>query len=146
MFGENREKRCVRCGELLTGRQLHWCSRSCVYWWRANHYYGAARLAALDNAEVYALEHCKKNACDVQWDWFTGTYTEVPQPHGHPIGRACARCDLIGGFRPEVDHIEQALGRHSKTDCIHHQTNLRVLCVPCHRAVTAEQRRLRKAA
>lgn len=106
--------------------------------------FGYARRAALYNAEVYAIDRCREGACDVQWGCATGTYMKAPVAHGHPIGRACARCDLIGDFRPEVDHIRRAMGRHSKTDCIHHQTNLRVLCVPCHRAVTAEQRRLRK--
>lgn len=41
----------------------------------------------------------------------------------------------------EVDHIKAARGLHSKHACIHHQDNLRTLCVPCHKARTAEQRR-----
>lgn len=40
----------------------------------------------------------------------------------------------------EVDHIEACLGRHSKQGCWHHQSNLRTLCVNCHKGVTAEQR------
>lgn len=44
----------------------------------------------------------------------------------------------------EVDHIEAAEGRHSKTDCVHHLDNLRTLCRECHRRRTAEQRRGRR--
>lgn len=41
----------------------------------------------------------------------------------------------------EVDHIKAARGAHSKHACVHHLDNLRTLCVPCHKARTAEQRR-----
>jgi hypothetical protein len=40
----------------------------------------------------------------------------------------------------EVDHIEQALGRHGDLSCIHHLTNLRSLCGRHHDEVTAGQR------
>jgi hypothetical protein len=44
----------------------------------------------------------------------------------------------------QVNHIVPALGLHASLDCIHHQENLEVLCVPCHRQVTAAQPRRRR--
>lgn len=38
-----------------------------------------------------------------------------------------------------VDHIVPCKGKHGVWGCHHHQTNLRVLCVPCHKDVTRQQ-------
>ena len=59
-------------------------------------------------------------------------------------GHRCAMCGGVALY-VEVDHIEAALGRHGKSDCIHHVSNLRVLCKPCHKARTAKQRTERLA-
>lgn len=56
----------------------------------------------------------------------------------HACVNGCAR-DYVTAL--EVDHIEAAKGAHSKHACVHHLDNLRTLCVPCHKARTAEQRR-----
>lgn len=54
-------------------------------------------------------------------------------------GYLCAFCESVVA-RVEVDHIEAALGRHGKSNCIHHVANLRALCVPCHKDRTRAQR------
>lgn len=50
-------------------------------------------------------------------------------------------CERDGWNGVEVDHIEAARGLHGKHACVHHLDNLRSLCVPCHKARTAAQRR-----
>ena len=53
------------------------------------------------------------------------------------------RCELCEEFFVEadvqVDHIEPARGKHSVWGCHHHQDNLRILCVPCHKGRTRAQ-------
>lgn len=53
------------------------------------------------------------------------------------------RCELCKEFFVEVDvqvdHIKPALGKHSQWGCHHHQENLRILCIPCHKKVTRRQ-------
>lgn len=39
--------------------------------------------------------------------------------------------------RLEVNHIEQARGRHRELSCIHHLVNLETLCSDCHKDHTA---------
>ena len=49
-------------------------------------------------------------------------------------------CPSPAGTAIEIDHIDAALGAHGRTPaCVHHASNLRSLCVPCHRARTAAQ-------
>lgn len=51
----------------------------------------------------------------------------------------CASCHQF--FRVvEVNHIVPCKGKHGVWGCHHHQDNLEVLCVPCHKAKTATQR------
>lgn len=53
----------------------------------------------------------------------------------------CERCgELVD--KVEVNHLVPCVGRHGVWGCWHHQPNLTVLCVPCHREVTKEQRAL----
>lgn len=58
-------------------------------------------------------------------------------------GWKCALCGIIV-YEVDVDHIEQAWGRHAKYDCIHHLENLQVLCKPCHKEKTRVQLRENK--
>jgi hypothetical protein len=46
-FGDNDEKRCVWCGNALTGRQQRWCSKDCADEFGRNHWWGWVRKAAL---------------------------------------------------------------------------------------------------
>lgn len=52
----------------------------------------------------------------------------------------CAHC---GGYftNVEVNHIVPCLQKHNVWGCHHHQEGLEVLCPPCHRIVTNEQRK-----
>ena len=55
------------------------------------------------------------------------------------------RCEICQEFFKnsdiDVDHIEPCIGQHGTWGCHHHQDNLRLLCKPCHKAVTKEQHR-----
>ena len=52
----------------------------------------------------------------------------------------CAACN--GFFRQvEVNHIVPCKGKHGAWGCWHHATNLEVLCKPCHKIKTNEQRK-----
>lgn len=51
----------------------------------------------------------------------------------------CARCGKLE-TKVEVNHIVPCLGKHDQWGCHHHLSNLEVVCVPCHRKITAEQR------
>jgi 5-methylcytosine-specific restriction endonuclease McrA len=39
----------------------------------------------------------------------------------------------------DVDHLIPCKGQHGVWGCHHHQDNLRILCKPCHKAVTRQQ-------
>lgn len=53
------------------------------------------------------------------------------------------RCVVFPGDRFEVDHIISRLDMGS-LDLFWEKENLRMVCVPCHRLLTARQNRLRK--
>lgn len=55
MLGDNEEKRCVKCGTALTGRQQRWCSQDCVVWYVQNHQFNSARRAIQDSATNCAM-------------------------------------------------------------------------------------------
>lgn len=48
-------------------------------------------------------------------------------------------CGAVGVV--DVDHVVAARGLHNVHACVHHVSNLRCLCVPCHKDRTALQRR-----
>ena len=66
--------------------------------------------------------------------------------HFWPRARATARRrglrSCINGCegRIEVNHIVPLVGAGYGPSCLHHQTNLELLCCVCHREVTAQQR------
>jgi 5-methylcytosine-specific restriction endonuclease McrA len=51
----------------------------------------------------------------------------------------CAKCGDETSA-PEVNHKVPCLGRHGTFGCDHHQSNLEVLCRPCHLDETKKQR------
>lgn len=105
-------RRCTLCGTPLTGRQQRWCSTECsdLYW--SNHRWPAAKVHALWRAQRIG------RSGGVRW--------------------LCARCGCTT-TRPEVNHRRPARGAHGAISCAHHQDNLEVLCIPCHRAETRRQ-------
>ena len=106
-----RKGLCRRCGSELTGRRTTWCSDECGSWWFNNHWFNYAKGGVADRRKV-----------EGSWRW------------------TCELCETVV-VSYEIDHIERARGRHNVASCVHHQENLRLLCKPCHRAVTAAQRR-----
>lgn len=119
---------CAWCGRPLTGRQKKWCSRKCSRAYTANHRWTQARAAA--KAEV--VYYLCGNAFDVD---DRTVYDAEERTWTGPTG-----C-LIFTTKPEVNHIEPCKGKHGVWGCHHHQTNLEVLCRPCHLKVTAQQRK-----
>lgn len=139
-------KGCLRCGIAIPPGRRKWCSPECMNWWHGNHRYLVARGLALQRAEVFAFPRCRDDH---------GRY-KTRRLHQHSLGYACSRC---GGIYParqsrarrggvpcvQVNHIVPAMGLHAAIDCVHHQDNLEVLCVPCHQAVTLSQGAARRA-
>lgn len=122
------ERLCDACDKPLTKRQQRWCSTECsrLYW--ENHQWGMARQACLNRSvAVYQI---------------TRTHRPIP------ISWRCSVCGCTTR-KPEVNHRTPALGAHSRESCAHHQENLEVLCIPCHRSETRRQHaagELRRAA
>lgn len=114
MSGGKRKKTCMRCSSALPPRRIKWCSNKCSNWWFDNHWYFKARRKVVLKARV--LDKRKV------------------------LGYTCAICNTLVQII-EVDHIIRAMGTHNILSCLHHQDNLRVLCIPCHRIITKEQRK-----
>ncbi len=114
----NPARPCTGCGVPIGKGRFRWCSPACMDMWSLNHRYAQARHEALRCAEVFAIDGS----------------------HRWRVGYACRFCDAVT-MDVEVDHIIAANGSHGQDSCLHHQENLRVLCRPCHRQRTREQRR-----
>ena len=74
------------------------------------------------------------NACAAWWrvnHWFSNG--------SRFLRRENPPCCICGERGAEVDHIDRANGAHHEASCIHHLSNLRVLCKRCHREVTNAQ-------
>lgn len=106
---------CVRCGEAVPSRRHRWCGRACIGTYLRNHAWTDARREAVRLAGV-----------DVDGD-------------------RLAQCDDCGALtaHPEVNHVEPREGAGYGNGCWNHQTNLQVLCHPCHVAETTRQIRER---
>lgn len=115
---EDQKGVCDRCGTALTGRRTRWCSDACMYEWRQQHDWGAAR-----NAAVKRDGHkCVKCGAAEYHGWREPEKT----------------------VRLEVNHIVPREGRGYGFGCHNHLDNLETLCVPCHRAVTNAQAAARR--
>lgn len=53
------------------------------------------------------------------------------------------QCEVCGEFTAniEVNHIVPCKGQHGVWGCHHHQDNLQLVCPPCHKVITNEQRK-----
>lgn len=88
---------------------------------------------------------CDKELTGRQQRWCSSTCSEAyGRNHWWTAAREAAKdrdgwkCTQCGSDSAlEVHHIEAAVGRHSRADCIHHVDNLVTLCHWCHLA--AEQ-------
>lgn len=120
---------CLKCGGTIPPRRRSWCDEH-PEWWARNHYWTAVRWQALQTATVYDIRRSEQ--C-IYWHVKSCRNEE----HYHrPQGVVCAFC---GGRGAEVDHIIAANGTHAEKSCLHHQENVRVLCVQCHKARTKVQ-------
>lgn len=119
---------CTWCGKELRGRQKRWCSKACSRANTRNHRWTQAKAAAKQEA---AWHQCK-NAYSVD---DRTVYDGEEHTWFGPEG-----C-LIFTRKPEVNHIIPCKGQHGKWGCHHHSDNLEVLCIPCHKAETARQRK-----
>lgn len=127
----SRPGHCDRCGEALKGNRRRWCSEKCerAYW--ANHAWTMARHEAWVRASGLSREQLDEL-------WRTDRLTL----------RELARCDECGATERdlpypqglEVNHVDPRLGAGYDNGCWNHQTNLQVLCHPCHVVETNRQR------
>jgi len=130
-------KQCVWCGDALKGRRQRWCSDDCVSDYQLNHDWGVIRAFVRNRDKgVCAICKIKTFAEKARWKKLRTKFTwelfrELLIKHGWPAG---THRDWW-----EADHI---VSRHDGGS--DHPCNLRTLCVPCHKAVTALQGRERK--
>jgi hypothetical protein len=111
---------CRMCDAPIPTRRERFCSSPCDRAYRENHVFGGPGGARETRLRTDG-DRCT---------WDLG---------GRPCGATHTAERSL-----EVDHIDQALGRHGEVSCIHHQANLRSLCGPHHDAVTAHQNRTRR--
>lgn len=114
---------CRFCSKPLDVKQKRWCSGSCLNTWREHHRYFLARQAAVKRY---------RGKCSCQ------------RTKGDPRHILCARCGsceavvhLRGGIMT-CDHIIPRRGNKSRFSCLHHQSNLQMLCSLCHSIKSAE--------
>lgn len=116
---------CRQCGVELP-RHLAYCSETCMKEFDANHFWRAARPAAIKASQPFGP------ALECTW----GHY-------GYRAWRGSTFCAKCGReHADEVHHKMPMNGQRDTFSCLHHQENLEVLCHACHVAATREQRRL----
>lgn len=133
----SHRKGCRNCGSPPTGRKIYYCSDECRETFEFNHFWGTARRRAIERAKVYSLERSSREYLE----WTGPSARWVRGLVGRELGILCARCEHLGGFSPEVNHIVPVNGNRPPFGCCHHMDNLEVVCHPCHLVITAEQRR-----
>lgn len=128
--------RCNGCGTDLPRRRdgslnlnRRWCGASCRVRWLGDHFWGYARDYALARSGGFV-------------------WGEKPDWGAWHAAIARARCDECGarrnGMALEVNHVDPRVGAGYDNGCWNHQTNLQVLCHPCHVAETTRQIRERR--
>lgn len=124
--------RCAWCGDELPKRRRTWCSDRCADTFWNNHWWSLARRAAR-RRDKYACTRCGKKAPK------RPSRARFPKEAEYKAAmRSYRKARKVE--RLEVNHIEQALGRHRQLSCIHHLANLETLCGDCHKVHTAELR------
>jgi hypothetical protein len=106
-----------------------WCSAACADRITYDHLWTWARSRAVkENAASERGPHCER----------------CRRPR---VAMAIAReygIDACDGPL-EVNHIAPLVGAYRSWSCLNHRENLEVVCHGCHKAITAQQRRSRKA-
>jgi 5-methylcytosine-specific restriction endonuclease McrA len=120
---------CAACGESLVRRQKRWCSKECEQIYHRNHYWSFARKAAVK----------RDGGRCVKCGWTQESWDQLR--NGQLI--LWSRTILLRRGPDnwlEVNHIIPRMGAGYGTGCWNHQSNLQVLCHPCHVKVTNRQR------
>jgi hypothetical protein len=117
---------CRACGKELTKAQRSWCGGRCQMMYEANHYWAAARHAAMkrDRGCVKCGWVDDKDCATSCGQYFFWSRAVLDGPDN----------------RLEVNHIVPRRGEGYGTGCHHHQSNLEVLCKKHHLEVTRQQR------
>lgn len=124
----HRAGQCHWCGRKLKGRQTRWCSRDCSRTATLNHRWTQARAYKKLEAAYFLCANAR---------WVD---TNNDFHGGEPEWRLIKPVNCEGFTKkPEVNHIEPCMNKHGVWGCHHHQSNLEVLCPPCHKKVTAAQ-------
>lgn len=121
---EGDQNRCRVCNQPNSGDNPKYCEDNCKSYWLGNHRYKQARLNAI---------RLSKLAC-------------LCRGFPHPVCAMCNRCEpdfLEMGRLLTVDHIKPRNGRTAQFSCMHHVSNLQVLCGgtvdSCHEKKTREE-------
>lgn len=128
---------CDLCGAALTGKRTRWCSDRCSREFAFNHYWSNARREAKRRAR-YRCKTCGRGPRDHR----RPKAAEFPDRRSYLAAHAEWKA-AVKAVRLEVNHVVPRNGGGYGPGCWHHQSNLEVLCVDCHRKVTAAQRRAR---
>ena len=111
---------CRNCGAPPVKPKRFYCSDECKHTFEANHWWGTARLIALQPGAHF-------------------------DGYGYRVGGTPAVCarksDDCNSATLEVNHIVPVNGDRQNFGCQNHQDNLEALCHHHHLEVTAEQRR-----
>lgn len=112
--------RCHWCDNPLSGRRRVWCSEKCSAAFLHEHRYSDARAQCRRRARA----NC---SC-----------SNVSSRAKHQICALCGCCEREVGLL-ECNHRVPRRGDRSIISCLHHSTNLEMLCHKCHLGVTKYQ-------
>lgn len=152
--------RCRWCNAALTGRRTAWCSSSCSYEAGSQHYWSdASARAKREQGRCQRCGHSGTPPPDARAlaAWLLAVCRPPMYPprgsdqHGEAwatwryLMRQRHRVPVLvktweRRYSLETNHRRPVRGHHNAAGCHHHQANLEVLCVRCHRAETASQR------
>lgn len=123
--GPNGRNLCRECATEVTPPRLTFCSKECVEAWKIRTQPGFAKLKVLERDDGICV------ACGI--DTLADLRELMKQHPGRYRHRLCARFDM--------DHRRPVVMGGGSCDL----SNLRTLCKPCHKLVTAELARRRAA-
>jgi 5-methylcytosine-specific restriction enzyme A len=154
--GPNGRALCRECGTEVAPPRRTFCSKTCVDVWTERHNVAVQRRKVFERdggkcracgLDVRALEERIRNLTRRirsrhDWPRWTELRRLISYKREQRVAAAVRRMGLtVGRHFWEMDHIRPVVmgGGSCGTE------NLRVLCVPCHRLVTAELARRRAA-
>lgn len=114
---------CRWCDKELDAKQKRWCSGNCLEAWRLQHRYFLARQLVMKLARGKCL--CIKPLNEQR----------------HVLCASCGACEAVVRLRGGImtcDHILPRFGNKAKFGCMHHVSNLQILCNRCHDKKSAE--------